>query len=278
MFAPEPETLTEYDMVLWVTGNSNPPLDPLDRFQMEGGLSSGANIWLIGQFIGDDDENADLLRNYFGARHEADVVPATTVLGIPDRPVSGDTELLIFGSPNGGDGRLSPSDMSITRGSDSLFVYKRGNEITGLAGVYREDQISGSKTVYLGFAFEAVNDHQETTSKSEVIEQLYAWFTGNWDDVDINVPTPVEYYLDAAYPNPFNSSIRLGFAIPYSGPYELKIVDLTGRIQTVLGSGKTTAGYHYLSWYADGSPSGVYLARLTVPGLTPLDTRLILLK
>ena len=276
-YAPDPQTLTDYEMVIWVTGSSNPPLDPLDRFQLEYGLSEGANIMLIGKNIGDDAENDTLLRRFFGANHEADSVAALTVAGISEsRPIDEDVEMLLFGAGEAGDGRISPSTMSLTRGGDSLLVYRRQEETTGLAGVYRFDPRTGSKTVYLGFAFEAISDRM--TPKEEALSQLYNWFISDVESVELEFQAPHIYKLEPAFPNPFNSQVHLGYSLPYSSEYRLIISDLTGRDIATISSGAMPAGRYNTVWNAEGLPSGIYLLRLTIPSHAPIESKLVLVK
>lgn len=74
-----------------------------------------------------------------------------------------------------------------------------------------------------------------------------------------------------AFPNPFNPSTRLDFALPAAGPARLAVHDIAGRELVVLHEGPLPAGPAQFAWDGrDGEgralPSGVYLARLALPG------------
>jgi hypothetical protein len=84
------------------------------------------------------------------------------------------------------------------------------------------------------------------------------------DDPRSTVPT--EYALGPAYPNPFNAVVSISFALPISGPIELKIFDVTGRAVATLADGIQSAGWHTVSWSAENTGSGVYLVRMTYAG------------
>lgn len=77
------------------------------------------------------------------------------------------------------------------------------------------------------------------------------------DDRDAEIPAAVSI---SAFPNPFNPSVVLTFAIPAVGPTRVRIVDLLGRTVATLVDEALPAGEHRTSWTADRQPSGIYLA------------------
>ena len=80
----------------------------------------------------------------------------------------------------------------------------------------------------------------------------------SWDSV-----LPVEFSLKTPFPNPFNSTVRLDFAIASEGVVSLAIYDVAGRKVADLVSGVRTVGVHSTVWNAKNQPSGVYLVRLS---------------
>lgn len=279
-YSPDMVTLLNYDMVIWETGRTFQPLDDLDLFMLENALEDGADILMIGKRIGDDENNRSFLRTKFGANHESDSVRVMTVNGIGgNRPVSENTEMLLFGG-GGGDGRSTPSTMSPVFGADSLVVYKMGDDIAGLAGVYRttrEGRDDESKTVYLGFSLEAVNDR--FTPKSRVILEIFNWMTGVVVDAPGLVEKfPVEYKLNPAFPNPFNSTVNLNFSLPNRNYFDLSLLDVNGRHITSVQSGFGKTGANQITWDAASISSGIYLVRLSSPGYANIDQRIVLLK
>jgi flagellar hook assembly protein FlgD len=80
---------------------------------------------------------------------------------------------------------------------------------------------------------------------------------------------PIEFISLEIYPNPFNSSTTIEFALPASGKASLVIYDIMGRKVRELVSGQVSAGIRSTLW--DGRDdsgrlvsSGVYIARLTM--------------
>ncbi len=74
-----------------------------------------------------------------------------------------------------------------------------------------------------------------------------------------SVPQAIK--LEAAYPNPFNSSTTIKFDLPRRMTVELTIFDLLGREVTTLHRGMMSAGQHQLTW-SPNVGSGVYFLRL----------------
>jgi hypothetical protein len=75
-------------------------------------------------------------------------------------------------------------------------------------------------------------------------------------------PLPRQPELLPAYPNPFNGSTTIGYALTGPDVIRLSIVDLLGREVALLVHGKSDAGLHHVQWEAGKHASGVYLCRL----------------
>lgn len=93
---------------------------------------------------------------------------------------------------------------------------------------------------------------------------------------------PTGTRLLPAYPNPFNASSVIGFALAQSGPLRLELLNCAGQTVAVLADGPWSAGRHEVIWQGrDGQGralgSGVYLCRLTAAGVQQTQ-RLVLLR
>jgi hypothetical protein len=93
---------------------------------------------------------------------------------------------------------------------------------------------------------------------------------------------PLLYELGNAYPNPFNPSTTIEYAVPVSNHVTLKIYDLLGRTVRTLVDRYTTPGTYKVVWDARNDagnlvPSGVYLYRMESSHFAQVK-RLVLLK
>lgn len=74
--------------------------------------------------------------------------------------------------------------------------------------------------------------------------------------------TPTTFALDANYPNPFNPTTTIRFALAESGIARLVVFDVLGRQVTELVNQTLDAGAHEVVFDARGLPSGRYVYRL----------------
>jgi len=77
---------------------------------------------------------------------------------------------------------------------------------------------------------------------------------------------PVEYVLHPNYPNPFNPTTEIRFDLPEPSAIRLLVYDMLGREVEVLADGIHNAGYHSITWNAQGKSSGVYFVRFVAKG------------
>jgi glucose/arabinose dehydrogenase len=84
--------------------------------------------------------------------------------------------------------------------------------------------------------------------------------------VDAVNQLPSATKLAAAYPNPFNPSVRLRFTNSSRQMVVLEIHDILGREIATLARGVMDPGEYTVSWDASGNPGGIYFCRLTTAG------------
>jgi aminopeptidase N len=74
---------------------------------------------------------------------------------------------------------------------------------------------------------------------------------------------PSEYQLYQNYPDPFNPTTTIGYALPVSGLVELKIFNTLGKEIETLVSEYRPAGEYSVTWNAGSLASGLYFCRFT---------------
>jgi hypothetical protein len=90
---------------------------------------------------------------------------------------------------------------------------------------------------------------------------------------DNRIVFPSFFKITAAYPNPFNSSATIEYALPVPGEVSVKVFDLAGAEVARLARGWRTAGRFATVWDASGMPSGTYLVKLD--GLNGRDAKVV---
>lgn len=88
---------------------------------------------------------------------------------------------------------------------------------------------------------------------------------------------PGGYLLSQNFPNPFNPSTVIQYALPQATSIMLAVYDMLGRRVMVLDEGYRQAGNHSVSFSAAGLASGIYLYELRA-GATRLVRKMNLLK
>lgn len=81
-------------------------------------------------------------------------------------------------------------------------------------------------------------------------------------------PIPTAFELGAAYPNPFNSNVRISLSIPSESFANARVYDITGREVATLVNGLLSAGAHDLEWNAAGQSAGLYFLKCECAGIT----------
>ncbi len=92
-----------------------------------------------------------------------------------------------------------------------------------------------------------------------------------------NQNLPQEYTLEQNFPNPFNPSTAISFALPSKAYVILKVFDVIGREVATLVSEELSAGNHSQQWSAEGLQTGIYFYRLQAGTFTETK-KLVLLR
>ncbi|MBC8214809.1 MAG: DUF1565 domain-containing protein [Candidatus Marinimicrobia bacterium] len=102
----------------------------------------------------------------------------------------------------------------------------------------------------------------------------YGEIAGIEDDYELLI---TNYELMRAYPNPFNPSTTISYAVESNGRLSLQIYNITGQLVETLVNEQVEAGYHTVVWNANNQPSGIYFAVLSIGGFSETQ-KLLLLK
>ena len=77
---------------------------------------------------------------------------------------------------------------------------------------------------------------------------------------------PTAYALEPNYPNPFNPTTEIRFALPEAADVRLIVYDALGREVERLVDGPVSAGHQHATFEAANLPSGLYLYRMEATG------------
>ncbi|MFC2170455.1 carboxypeptidase regulatory-like domain-containing protein [Calditrichota bacterium] len=104
----------------------------------------------------------------------------------------------------------------------------------------------------------AVYDEGETApAEIDVIWDIH------WVGERLYSEIPIEWALEAVYPNPFNPELHVVIAVPVASDVMVEMVDILGRRVDLLHNGELSAAYHRLDWNASNYPTGLYFIRVS---------------
>jgi hypothetical protein len=109
---------------------------------------------------------------------------------------------------------------------------------------------------------------------------IAGWFNSGEpfpDEMASNAILPQQCILAQNFPNPFNPTTEICFALPQAGRITLKVFNTAGQLVATLAQGYRPAGWQKITWDAAGLATGLYLVQLNSAGLT-LTQKAILIK
>lgn len=134
-------------------------------------------------------------------------------------------------------------------------------------GVYRNDSLIAmpEDTIYEDvlpdtglYDYYVVAEYEGGTSDSSNHVQVEA--TSSVEESALNLPEHFE--LSPCYPNPFNATTVITFALPRASDIQITVFDILGRQTAQLTGGAYPAGWHRITWKADGAATGLYFVKM----------------
>ncbi|MCK4545899.1 MAG: T9SS type A sorting domain-containing protein [Candidatus Eisenbacteria sp.] len=276
--------LLTFPVVAWMTGEATPALSAADRLAIGAFLDDGGRLFLTGQDIGygmcdaaSPDYSVETKAFYedrFGATYVADDSGILDITGVGGDPISDGMSFSISGGDGAGN-QTAPSEIAANGdGSSVIFNYLSRS---GPAGVKVDKD--GYRLAYLAFGFEGISTPADRT---DLAAAIYDWLVavGN-----VEGEFPVVRGLTGlrCYPNPFNPTVTISFAIPGAGDVRVDIFDICGRrvvsipVEASLGS-PVSVEWNGLDHCGRAVAGGVYTCRVTLDENQALTAKLVLLK
>ena len=82
-------------------------------------------------------------------------------------------------------------------------------------------------------------------------------------ELDICRQIPEEYTLSQNFPNPFNPSTNISYALPKNEFVKLTVYNVLGKTIAILVNEQKHAGSYNVSFNASALPSGIYFYKLS---------------
>ena len=174
-------------------------------------------------------------------------------------------------------GMYQGCSVSLSGGGDTAIVGSSvDNWFTGAAWVFVRSGVVWSQLGSKLLASDATGVPHQGCSVSMSGDGRTAAVGGYYDNngvgaawVYVNTPTdvtefpmPESYELSQNFPNPFNPSTTIRYALPHSTNVSLAVYNQLGQQVALLVQSEQQAGWHEVRFHGTGLASGVYLCRL----------------
>jgi len=127
--------------------------------------------------------------------------------------------------------------------------------------------VNGNGTSTISHSYSFVDDLSSTGKIYYRLHQIDLDGTGSYSKVvEVDLSTPAEYALNQNFPNPFNPSTVIKFALKVDSKVSLKVFNALGQEVMTLLSDSRAAGNHEVSFNAAGLNSGVYFYTIEASG------------
>jgi len=166
-------------------------------------------------------------------------------------------------------------------------LYSNNGTIKATIWATSEPQLISGLIGEVSFSWDDENDGGEIWLENFIINDSYASggiTLSGYDNGEIsdglniiNELLPEKLSLKQNFPNPFNPSTHIYFAMPGSGSVSIEIYNLKGQLIDVLYNGYKKLGNHEVIWNASAYSSCIYFYRLTL-NETVLQKKMILLR
>ncbi len=230
--------------------SASPEANELVVRRRESRVNTGDEFWV--------DVVATDVSNLFGIAFELVASPAANVTLVSAEAGAWMGSDLIF-FPN----------LSSATGVASIGVSRKAGQgtVSGTGVVAsvkaRMNAAAGTTTT---FSLRSVTANDDQGSAILLAPRAFAITTAVEGDV------PLEFALDAAYPNPFNPTTVLAFTLDVPGDVRLQVFDAAGRLVAEPLSAHRAAGRHEIVFDATTLSSGLYIVRLAAGDRTATRT------
>ncbi len=257
-----PDAIGNYEIVIWHSYNQDD--DVISDFEediLTNYLDNGGKLVLSSPGYVRENANSSLMRSYFLAELDNPDTDENRFNGVDgDEFFDGGN---YYAGGNRGTGAGYPlwmPSINALDGAEEVLEW-RNSEICGVSNIN-----DTYRTLLLTFPIESIEGFFGTDSREEFLLQLRDWSMGELGvPTDPNEGVPYKFSLNAAYPNPFNSSTMIPFTLDGTRDVSMGLFNISGRQIAELMNGSKEAGNHLISLDADalGLSSGVYYLKLS---------------
>ena len=169
---PTAADLSEYDLVIWFSGDYRLPVDNDDITAMQGYLDGGGNLFLTGQGIAAmlDMTNPVFLNDYLKAEYTGTQL-VQALANIPGAQVVANSDTVWIAGSGGANNQTDPDHLAAVNGGIGEMIYIGSSDLGAVSysGEY--------KCLFFGFGFEAIiNGSSRWTDRYTIFSRILDFF------------------------------------------------------------------------------------------------------
>jgi GH35 family endo-1,4-beta-xylanase len=164
------------------------------------------------------------------------------------------------------DAPIFDDDWSLKPSGEAFIEWVFEKWWTNESGLTTRDGQFHASAFYGEYDIAAEFDGQKTTSTiffSKDSDELVLQLDTAETSVGSNTSIPTEFELAGNYPNPFNPSTTVRYALPRHSHVEISVFDVQGRLISTLVDETQEIGWHTVEFDGSEIASGTYLVRMT---------------
>jgi len=257
--------INHFKAIIWHTHNAaDSVLTEAEEQMLMGYLECSGTLVMTGAYLASNYGTRPLFTDYMKVELDSENVRrGQNVKGVDGNEIFSGAKLYL-GKGGAGSADKKPS-LKVNEDVVPFLQYTEGQAI---CAVYRETDTY--RTMFFAFPLETVAGAYESNTMEQFMPLVKQWIDlGGGLSVKPNEAIGITgFRLDGAYPNPFNSSVAIGFTLQSASDVRLNVLDINGREVALLTNGRVNAGSHSVTLNANdfGLSGGVYFIRLTANG------------
>ncbi len=179
-----------------------------------------------------------------------------------------------------GDAPIFSQDWTLKPSGETFIKWVFDTWWTNADGITTRDGLYSTRAFYGDYVITAEFDGQQVqqsfTFSSDDTSTLVLHIDSEETSVESSRALPQSVELSANYPNPFNPTTTIEYAVPHNMTVTLQVYDTNGRQVATLVQQPQKAGWHRAEFNNDNLASGIYYYRLQAGNIVKTRKMLLL--
>ncbi len=254
--------LPDHDRVIWLGGRSQTVVTAAQAAALVTYLDRGGKLIMSAQNLLSIEQYPDLQQRLHFSIAIDSLFDMRHVDGVPGQPLALSQVRLV--GAGGAYDQTAPDAIEPVGSAYTLYTYTEAPGTIAAIAYGDESNASSYRVVVCGFGVESICPGSNGYDLNDMLEPILSWFDGTLSAPQPRLAIPTQFGMNA-YPNPFNSELRVNVTLPQAGTLSVALVDVLGR--TVWSQSQPAGvGIHAVTIKSATLSSGMYFLKVNAPG------------